>query len=102
MTVIGRTFENDRIEVDGQVFERCTFNRCRIVYSAVDGVTFKECRFYTCDWVFNDGADLTLRYLSALYRGIGAEGRELVESIFNRVRSGDVSQEVEESAVLAR
>jgi len=93
---IGRVFENSRLEVDGMVFERCKFKHCRLVFSAIDTVTFKECSFDSCDWVFDGPAENTLLYLSALYRGLGEGGRDLVESMFERIRAGNVGGDLVE------
>ena len=86
-----RTFVNGRIDVDGETYVRCVFDHCGIVYSALQPVRFIECRFISCEWIFSESADLTLAYLSALYRGLGAQGAQLVESIFQRIREGSVS-----------
>jgi hypothetical protein len=92
MKTVGQTFQNERVEVDGSVFERCVFDRCHIVYSATDYVQFVGCTFNSCDWVFSDAADLTLVYLSALYRGLGKQGQELVDAIFDQIRTGTLDR----------
>ena len=88
MNIVGRRFQDERVEVDGEVFERCVFDRCQIVYRATEYVQFHDCTFNNCDWVFSDGADLTLVYLSALYRGLGPQGQDLIETIFQQIRTG--------------
>jgi hypothetical protein len=92
MNIVGRRFQNERVEVDGLVFERCVFDRCHIVFRATEYVQFLDCTFNNCDWVFSDAADLTLVYLSALYRGLGKEGQDLVETIFQQIRSGTLER----------
>ncbi len=87
--IADQTFEDERLEVDGTTFERCVFKRCRIVFSAIDTVSFKQCHFDSCEWVLDGSARSTMLYLSALYRGLGLGGRDLVETIFSSIRDGD-------------
>jgi hypothetical protein len=101
MTIVDKQFSAERVEVDGFTFERCIFDRCRIVYSAAGPVQFKDCKFISCDWVFNDAADLTLAYLAALYRGLGDEGRTLVDSIFQEIRTGTLERHAVEPLAAA-
>ncbi len=101
MDIIGRRFDNSSVEVDGNRFESCTFVRCRIIFSALDTVTFKDCIFDRCDWVFDGPAETTLTYLSALYRGLGPQGQELVEAVFQGIREGNVGGEIASLPVLS-
>lgn len=91
--IVDQTFEDERLEVDGTTFERCVFKRCRIVFSAIDTVSFKQCHFDTCEWIFDGPAEATLKYLSALYRGLGPAGQDLIELIFQSVREGNLEEE---------
>lgn len=93
---VGKVFENARLEVDGSTYERCKFLRCRIGFSAIDTVVFKECVFTQCEWIFEGPAETTLAYLSALYRGLGAGGQQLVDGIFQGIRDGTVVSQTSE------
>jgi hypothetical protein len=75
-------FSAEPIELDGNLFERCTFSRCRLVYrgSVPPGMT--GCRFDDCTWEFDDAAGRTVAFLRALYHGMGEAGRRLVEDTF--------------------
>lgn len=87
--VRNQTFEDERLEIDGTIFEQCVFKRCQIVFSAIDTVSFKQCHFDSCEWVLDGSARSTMLYLSALYRGLGTGGRDLVETMFSSIRDGD-------------
>ena len=92
LVVVGKTFEESLIELDGISFEQCRFVRCKLVYGGGVEVDFKECSFEQCNWVFEGPADRTLVYLSSLYRGFGPAGRDIVEDIFESIRQGTVGQ----------
>lgn len=85
---VGETFERQVVEVDGRVYENCKFIECRIIFSGVEAVAFDDCTFVRCDWGFSGAAVNTLSYLSALYQGLGENGREMVDGIFDSVRLG--------------
>src|SRR5262245_2648731 len=87
---VDQVFENQELDVDGSIFERCKFKHCRITFSAIDRVTFKECTFTECEWIFSGSAEVTLAYLSALYRVLGPAGKELVEDIVQGIRDGTI------------
>lgn len=86
------SFQGGQVEVDNTTFTRCHFIRCQILYSATGPVTFNDCTFHECDWTFEGAAESTLYFLSALYRGLGGGGREVVETIFQAIRDGRVGQ----------
>lgn len=93
MRYVGQTFQQETINLDGNQFERCAFIRCKIVYTAADTFSIDGCTFTICDWVFDGPAERTLFYLSALYRGLGPQGQELVDVIFQQIKQGTVGQE---------
>ena len=85
---VNETFTDEVFHIDGNSYVRCKFIRCRIIFSGEFGVSFKECSFVDCDWGFAGPAANTLRYLSALYQGLGHSGEDMVESIFGSIRNG--------------
>lgn len=80
-------FEDETVELDGGEFVGCTFEGCELVYRGgelprrVEENTFRDCR-----WRFEDAAGRTVRFMSALYRGLGEHGEELVERTFDHIR----------------
>ena len=93
MRYVGQKFEQTAINLDGNQFERCIFIECKIIYTAIDTFAIDGCTFVRCDWVIDGPAERTLFYLSELYRGLGPQGEELVEAIFQQIRDGTVGQE---------
>jgi len=77
-TIKDRIYENRRLTVDGGRFIRCRFVQSKIIYDATAEVSFEECSFEGCDWVFQNAADRTLRYLSMLIHQGGVEGNAVV------------------------
>jgi|SRR5215204_4790012 len=90
--VTGQVFTNQSIPVDGYTFTECRFEGCQIVFAASAPVNFDKCIFQQCDWSFIGAADLMLRYLAALYGGLGPPGQEIVEMVFESVRRGLIGQ----------
>ncbi len=90
MRYVGQTFNDEAIDVDGKRFERCTFNRCKIIFNGQAATAFDRCTFNQCQWVFDKGAEQTLQYLSALYTGLDQGGKDMVEAIFDSIRQGGV------------
>lgn len=84
---VNKTFANERISLDGNKFENCTFENCDLVFHGWDaviiegGVTLENVR-----WVLDDAASLTLNFLSALYKSGNSDSRTVVENIFDDIR----------------
>lgn len=80
-------FEGETVELDGGEFVGCTFEECELVYRGgelprrVEENTFRDCR-----WRFEDAAGRTVRFMSALYRGLGGHGEKIVERTFDHIR----------------
>lgn len=92
-----RTFRNEDVVIDGEVFLDCTVVDCRMHYSAYTPVRFTRCTFGHCKWVFDGPAKYMIEFLSGVANGLGPEGRALVESIFGEVMSGVVLEELEQT-----
>jgi len=90
--IADKEFKRTSINVEGIHFLRCKFIECQIIYSARDDVAFEDCSFIECSWTFDGPAEETLVFLSELYNGLGQQGRELVESVFQSIRTGTVKQ----------
>ncbi len=86
----GKTFEDQTIAIDGNQYINCTFIKCRIIFTGFEEGVFDECKFISCDWGFSGPAVNTLNYLAAIYNGLGENGHEMVEGIFESIRRGIV------------
>jgi hypothetical protein len=88
----GHRFENEPVDLDGYYFVECTFYRCKLIFRGEDPVRLENCTIIECDWVFDGPAENTVRFLSALYHGLGASGEVLVKAIFEGIKDGSVDR----------
>lgn len=88
----GKTFRDQTIEIDGKHYVNCQFFGCKVIFFGYEPVKFEGCLFSHCEWVFDGPAENTLLFLSALHRGLGLEGANLVEGIFESIRLGGVEK----------
>jgi hypothetical protein len=66
--VRGKSFQNERLDIDGKTFRECRFDSCTFVYSGGEVVGFSECNFASPCQVELDGAALsTARVLAAMW-----------------------------------
>ena len=88
-TFLDQTFENDRIELHGKTFHRCTFVNCELVYDGDRSPTFSDNTFVDTVFVFAGPAVRTLYLLGNLYRA-GSGGHEVVDRFFDDIREGEI------------
>ena len=82
------TFSDRRVDIDGNSFEACTFERCQIVYSGGEHSRMVKCSFKDdCTFHLDGPASRTLAYLQSVYHHMGPVGVQLVEATFNAIRS---------------
>lgn len=93
MLLQDQTFENQDVHLDFTEYQRCTFNHCRILYRGFGPVRLGENTFNGCEFYFVDGARHTMEFLSDLYHGLGATGRDLIEEAFDNIRAGRMTPE---------
>ncbi len=87
MLVKNKTFENQTVELDGMEFQGCIFKNCRIQFNGkapVMGVF--HCHFEGCELGMGGAAEITVRYLRAIYHGLGDWGSKSVETLFDEIR----------------
>lgn len=92
--VVGETFIDRTLFIDGVTFERCRFVQCQFLYRAKDPALFEDCTLDQCEWVFKDAAENMFALLSSLYRGTNDEGRSLVTTIFEGIKDGALAGEI--------
>jgi hypothetical protein len=80
--ISGNNFSDLRVELDGKQFERCTFDRCAIVYKASSPYKLNDCTFSDCSFHFEGAAALTIRFMTDLY----PIAPQLIEGTFDRIR----------------
>lgn len=81
---IGGTYYTSQVRLDGY-YEDCSFEDCTLVYTG-SYVSFNKCKFIRCNWSFQEASGNTLSLLKLLYSGLGEDGRQLVESIFDDIK----------------
>jgi hypothetical protein len=64
----GESYHHQTVALDGEVFSKCQFAACRLVYSGGPPPQFEDCRFEDCEWKFADGAADTLAFLKTMWR----------------------------------
>ena len=86
--VIEQTFNGVSVNMDGSAYQRCQFVDCTLVYSGGEIPSIENCAIANCSWQFADAAHRTLRFLSAFYISADPAAKQLVEQVFNSIRTG--------------
>ncbi len=80
----GNRFTSTRVAIDNQRFERCTFDRCALTFSASGPVQFTGCAFNDCSFEFDGAAASTVKFMTELYK----LAPQMVEATFDKIRLG--------------
>ena len=86
MTFTKQTFVSQKVLLDGNEFIDCVFDKCHLEYSGVMGCGLRGNNFNECTWGFVGPAMNTVNFMSAVYHGIGGEGKTLIENTFAAIR----------------
>ncbi|HAZ6604220.1 TPA: hypothetical protein J0610_002251 [Escherichia coli] len=84
--IVGKTYKNQKVILDGNTYENCGFFSCSIVYTGNGSISLINNTFTDCTWSFEGAAANTLQFLSVIYRDMGDFGRELVEATFRNIK----------------
>lgn len=84
-----QTFTNERIDLDGKSFHRCTFDNCELIFSGDRPPTFSDNRFVNTSFVLTEHAVRTVYLLSNIYHA-GEGGRQVVESLMTDIKNQNV------------
>jgi hypothetical protein len=84
---LGHDFKETTELVDGNTYDQCKFDNCKLVYRGGVIPTFSRCHLERCTWVWEDSAERTINYLRGIYSGMGVAGRQMVESILSDIRT---------------
>lgn len=79
-TLIGQT-----INLDSNEYVRCTFKRCRIVFSGTGPVSLIDNSFDECKWAFEGPAAATIQFMTMPYQS-GGGARTLVERTIENMK----------------
>jgi len=81
-----QTFTDQEIHLDGNEYNSCRFEACKIVFSANAPVRMSGATFHGCSWDLQGAARLTLEFISGVYRIKGMQ--QFVENTFENIRRG--------------
>jgi hypothetical protein len=79
-------FEDQIIQLDGNKYIRCKFQRCTLQFGGLADVSLENCEFHRSSWSFTEAAARTIQFMTGLYHGAGEGGRELIEKTFENIR----------------
>jgi len=91
MIARNQTFSDVTVHLDGSSFYDCTFERCTVVFSGVLPAVINNPRFVDCRWEAAGPAEMTIRFLTSLYK---AGAKDLIERTFEAIRGKLPSQPV--------
>ena len=74
------------IDVDGNTYEDCRFERCVLRFSGEALPTFRRCRFVNADWQFVGAAATVVAFLSQIGQDFGPSGVELLDNLFQQIK----------------
>ena len=84
MIVKNKKFRNTFISLDGGTFEKCTFEKCKMIYSGYLPVSLIHCTYGPdLEWSFDGPAANTIAFMRGLYES-GAT--QLIENTFESIR----------------
>jgi hypothetical protein len=79
---------NRAVRLDGEEFDNCVFQNCTLEIGGAADFTLNDCTLLNCQWVFVDGAAVTLGAMARIYAGMVKDGEALVEQTFEYIRRG--------------
>lgn len=82
-----KTFENERVELGGNIFHNCVFKNCELVFDGHRSPTFADNEFIDSVFVFTEHALRTLYFLANIYHA-GDGGKQVIEQTFQDIRDG--------------
>ncbi len=80
-----QTYNNVEIEIDGNHYENCTFNNCRLIYRGGALPIMANCKQIGGGYDFDDAALRTIDLMNQLYNA-GTQGREMIERTIKAIR----------------
>jgi hypothetical protein len=85
--VVGQTFEDTTVLVDGTIYERCVFRRCVLRFIASpEGGGFLSNTFDDCTWNFGEAAARTIEFMKLMVTHLNY--RDVVEQTCREILGG--------------
>lgn len=90
VSVEGKRFGVQQIEVDGKSFVRCEFSGTELIVNGKEGFGFDHCDFKQPRFTFGEHAGMTLSILTKMYADPAF--RPLISSTMENIKSGTMPQ----------
>lgn len=88
MNFVQSTFKNQEIVLDFNEFQGCRFENCLMIFAGNGPVSVKECVFINTQWALVGAAQRTFNFFVGMYHGSGEGGKQLIEQLFDAIKSG--------------
>lgn len=82
-----RTFQDERVRLDGRYFEACRFEGCQLEYEGGAPPIITDCTLSASDVVLEGAAERTLEALRAMYSEFDADGQAMIKDLCSQVLS---------------
>ena len=93
MLIKNQVFDNDKVTLDGNSFDHCTFNNCEMIYGGAGSVTLSNSNMNNVTWHFVGNAGNTMTFLKMLTDAMGDGGNEMILNSFPGVREYVLEQQ---------
>lgn len=87
---VGATYKNQTIQVDGQQFVECVFEKCTLEFAGEALPYFERCTLVDARWSFVGAAGITIGFLQMVRNTFGEGGKDFVEIVFEFIRDNDL------------
>jgi len=81
-----KQFKNEEVRLDGNTFLGCAFDNCNMVYGGGPPPTMIDCSLNGVTWSFTEAASNSVRFMRAIYHGMGEGGKKVIEQTFANIR----------------
>ena len=85
--IIGKTFRNERIDLENTAFQKCSFINCEI-YADKGNFNLVNCDFSKCKLILGKSATTIAKFLRLFYADmpLWVEGEETKEQVLLRMK----------------
>ncbi len=90
-TIIGETFSDLTIRIDGKHYINCIFERCRMEYAGGPPPVFDNCTLTDSGWWFDESAGNTIVFLQSMFNTFGKGGKDMVMQMLRFVFDSEVA-----------
>jgi hypothetical protein len=88
-----KVISNTAEVLDGNRYEECRFENCKMIFRGGEIPHITGCHFENCTWHFEDAAERTLVFIRQLYHGMGPGGMQLIEATLAQLRQPPAAEE---------